>query len=291
MSITIATNQQINNYYDLYRENEVVFTKDILQSLKIDPRQIYIKCVNSQWPCIINSTSFQMARIIIGTAGGAFRQISQKDAPLVNLRYCFAESNSQPLQFFVTCKVTNIEPYMKSAELALVTLTFTQRPPDDLILKLGSFISANENFMRRKEERIFLDEDAKRRLGIEKQESVVFIQNVPRRCVLRDLSFAGARVIVMGVPKFLTGTNSVLRIQFSDTMEVLEIKGTVTSAQSVENKKELCSLGLKFDENLIPYEYKLHINNYMAQNRKTFIDESDEPSPDSSPSVAPVAAQ
>ena len=64
MGLAIATNQQINNYYDLYRENEIVFTKDILRSLRVDPRQIYVKCSGAQWPCIINSTSFQMAKII-----------------------------------------------------------------------------------------------------------------------------------------------------------------------------------------------------------------------------------
>ena len=89
MGLAIATNQQINNYYDLYRENEIVFTKDILRSLRVDPRQIYVKCAGAQWPCIINSTSFQMAKIIIGTSGGAFRQITHKDAPPVNLCFCF----------------------------------------------------------------------------------------------------------------------------------------------------------------------------------------------------------
>ena len=135
MALSIATNQLINNYYDLYREDEIVFTKDILRSLHLDPRQVYVKCSGAHWPCIINSTSFQMAKIIIGTAGGAFQQITKKDAPPVSLRYCFIEQDNQPLIFFVSCRVSDVTPYMNSKDLAVITLTFTQRPPEDLIFK------------------------------------------------------------------------------------------------------------------------------------------------------------
>ena len=85
----ITTSQQLQNYYDLFRDTEVTYTKDILRTLAIDPRQIYIKCNGGQWPCIINSTSFQMAKIIVGTKGGAFAQISRKDPPSVSLRFYF----------------------------------------------------------------------------------------------------------------------------------------------------------------------------------------------------------
>ena len=101
MGPTIAVNQIINRYYDLYRENEIIFTKDIIRYLKIDLRQIYVKCAGAQWPCIINSTSFQMTKIIIGTAGGAFQQITKKDAPPVNIRYCFIEDDGHPIYFFL----------------------------------------------------------------------------------------------------------------------------------------------------------------------------------------------
>ena len=50
----IVTSQQIQNYYDLFRDTEVTYTKDVLKTLAVDPRQIYIKCNGAQWPCIIN---------------------------------------------------------------------------------------------------------------------------------------------------------------------------------------------------------------------------------------------
>lgn len=272
MSFSITTNQQINEYYNKYRENEIIFTKDIIRFLSLDPRQIYVKCAGAQWPCIINSTSFQQAKIIIGTNGGAFQQITKKDAPPVNLRYCFIESDNQPLIFFVTCRVTDVTPYMNSKELAIVTLSFTQRPPDDLIYKLGSLIDANEGFIYRKEERIILNEDSKRLLGINKKESIVYIQSVPRRCILWNLSFTGAKIIVLGVPKFLANKDCIIRLLFTEPNEIVDVKGTIVSVNTVEGRKELVEAGIKFDENQVPLAYKIRINEYLSNRRKKFLD-------------------
>lgn len=274
MSFSITTNQQINEYYNKYREDEIVFTKDIIRFLRMDPRQVYIKCAGSQWPCIINSTSFQQAKIIIGTSGGAFQQITKKDAPPVNLRYCFIEQDNTPLIFFVTCRVTDVTPYNNSHELAIVTLSFTQRPPDDLIFKLGTLIDANQGFLYRKEERIILNDDTKRILGIYKKESIVYIQNVPRRCILWNLSFSGAKIVVLGVPKFLENKDCIIRLLFSEPNEIIDVKGTIVSAVAVEGRQDLAEAGIKFDENQVPLAYKIRINDYLSNRRKKFLEAS-----------------
>lgn len=272
MSFSITTNQQINEYYNKYRENEIIFSKDIMRFLRLDPRQIYVKCAGSQWPCIINSTSFQQAKIIIGTNGGAFHQITRKDAPPVNLRFCFIESDNQPLIFFVTCRVTDVTPYMNSKELAILTLSFTQRPPDDLIYKIGSLIDANQGFIYRKEERIVLNEDTKRLLGINKKESIVYIQSVPRRCIIWNLSFTGSKIIVLGVPKFLENKDCIIRLLFSDPTEIIDVKGTIVSVKTVEGRQDLVEAGIKFDENQVPLAYKMRINDFLSNRRKKFLD-------------------
>ena len=274
MALSIATNQLINNYYDLYREDEIVFTKDILRSLHLDPRQVYVKCSGAQWPCIINSTSFQMAKIIIGTAGGAFQQITKKDAPPVSLRYCFIEQDNQPLIFFVSCRVSDVTPYMNSKELAVITLTFTQRPPDDLIFKLGTLLAANDSFVKRSEERILINESTIRKLGLDKKESIAYIQNVPRRCILWNISFSGAKIIIMGIAKFIEGKDISLRLTFSEPNETIDMKGTIVSARNVEGRTDLIQAGIKFDANQVPLAYKIRINEYLTANRKSFLDAS-----------------
>lgn len=274
MALSIATNQLINNYYDLYREDEIVFTKDILRSLHLDPRQVYVKCSGAQWPCIINSTSFQMTKIIIGTAGGAFQQITKKDAPPVSLRYCFIEQDNQPLIFFVSCRVSDVTPYMNSKELAVITLTFTQRPPDDLIFKLGTLLAANDSFVKRSEERILINESTIRKLGLDKKESIAYIQNVPRRCILWNISFSGAKIIIMGIAKFIEGKDILIRLTFSEPNETIDMKGTIVSASNVEGRTDLIQAGIKFDANQVPLAYKIRINEYLTANRKSFLDAS-----------------
>jgi hypothetical protein len=213
-----------------------------------------------------------MAKIILGTKGGAFAQVTKKDAPPVSLRFCFIEQGNEPLSFFISGKVTEVTPYMNSKELAIITLTYTQRPPDDLILKLGTLIEANINFKQRKEDRIVISEDSKHKLGIEKEETVIFIQNVPRRCILRDLSFSGAKVILLGLSKFIKDKEAVIRINFMDPFETVDIKGTVVAADFIEGRQDIVAASVRFDENQVPLSYKIHINNYLTTLRKTFLD-------------------
>lgn len=53
MSFSITTNQQINEYYNKYRENEIIFSKDIMRFLRLDPRQIYVKCAGSDRKSVV----------------------------------------------------------------------------------------------------------------------------------------------------------------------------------------------------------------------------------------------
>lgn len=272
----ITTSQQLTKYYDSYRDTEVTFTKDIIRALKLDPRQIYIKCNGGQWPCIVNSTSFQLARIIIGTKGGAFQALSAKDAPGINIRFAFFAEDNQLISFLVAGKVTNITPYMNSHELAIVTITFTQRPPDDLIEIVGRLLEANANAVRRREERIIINDDSKRKLGLSKEESIVIVQNVPRHCILRDLSFSGAKVILMGLSQFLTNKEAILRLEFDEPQEIVQIRGTIVNADLIEGRKDIVAASIKFDENLVPLPYKLHVNNFLTAVRKVQLSASDQ---------------
>lgn len=273
----IATSQQLTRYYDQYRDTEITFTKDIIRALGLDPRQIYVKCNGGQWPCIINSTSFQLARIIVGTKGGAFSELAKKDAPNVNIRFCFrTEAENETIMFLVTGRVAQIQPYMNSKELVVVTIQFTQRPPDDLIEIVGRLLEANANAVRRREERIVINEDSKRKLGLSKEECIVVIQGVPRHCVIRDVSFSGAKILLIGLSQFLKNKEADLRLDFDDPAETLQIKGTIVAADLIQGRKDICAASIRFDESQVPLSYKLHINDYLTQVRKTQLSASDQ---------------
>ena len=272
----VITSQQLTRYYEQFCDTEIAFSKDIIRVLNIDPRQIYIKCNGTQWPCIINSTSFKLARIIIGTKGGAYQMISQKEPPAVSLRFCFKEEGNQMMSFFVNSKVTNISPYMNSQDLVIVTLTFTQRPPDDLIEQIGGLLEANQNAIRRKEEYILINEENKRKLGLMREETVVMIENVPRHCILRQISFGGAKFILLGLSQFLTNKEAVIQMDFEEPQERIQIKGKIVAAGIVEGRKDIVAVNMQFDEKLVSLTYKMHINGFLQQQRKIKVSAADQ---------------
>ncbi len=267
----IANSHQISRYYDFFRDKEIVFTKANVQILKMDPRQIYVKCAGGQWPCLINSSSLQSAKIIIGTNSGAFLAIQKDKNMSIQLRYCFLDANGAPIHFFVNCTVGEINKYQNTEELAVVTLNFTQRPPDDLIFKIGEFLEANENFYHRKEERIDINKNSIRKLGLEKEESIIFVENVPRRCILKDLSFSGAKVMLVGVPKFLVGKNIALKIDFIDTNESVLVPGIIPRAEFLEGRKDITTVHIAFNGDTVPMVYKIHINSFITTYQKTIL--------------------
>ena len=267
----LLTSQQISRYYDIYRDTEITFSKEVIRTLNLDPRQVYIKCAGAQWPCIINSTSLQNARIIIGTKGGAYQQISKEGTPL-NLRFSFIPPGQTAISFFVTCKVTNVEPYMTSGDLAIISLSFTQRPPDDLIEIIGRLIEANNNASKRKEERIIINADSKRKLNLLREETLVYIQNVPRHCIIRDVSFSGAKLILQGLASLLKDKVTIIRFDFDEPRETIGVQGKIVKVDPIEGHKGLVAVCIQYLESAVPMSYKLHINAYLTAIRKKQLD-------------------
>jgi hypothetical protein len=269
--MSVATSHHISRYYDYYRDKEIVFTKANLKSLRIDPRQIYLKSNGGQWPCIINSSSLQQAKVIVGTASGIYTTIQKSRTAPISIRYCFFDQNNEPIQFSVNCTVLDIKPFQNSNELAMVTLTFTQRPPDDLILRIGEFIEVNENFQNRKEERIAINENSLRLLNIPKEESYIFIAGVPRKCILKDLSFGGAKAMLVGIPKFLENKAVDLRLFFIDTNEKISLQGVIKQSDFLPGRKDISIVHIEFIPDEIPMTYKFHINSYITSYQKQLI--------------------
>ncbi len=261
------TSQQIIKYHERYRSIDVTFTKEIIRATGLLTQHVYLKCVGETWPCVIYSSSFQGAKVIINAKSGLHGKIQQANS-LVSLRYSFKLSDkTDPLMFFVSSKAVGFSPYGGSPDVAMLTIQFTQRPPDDLIEIMGRLLDANINSTKRKEERILLNPETMRKLRLPAKETAIFIQGVPRRCILRDISFSGAKIIMVGVAKFLVEREINLRIDFDDPREGLMLKGKILRAEDVEGRKDLLAMAVQFDEPQIPMNYKMRINDYLSQYR------------------------
>jgi hypothetical protein len=152
-------------------------------------------------------------------------------------------------------------------DVSLITLQFSQRAPDDLIEIMGKLLDANFNFAKRREERIMLTADCQRKLRVLTKESAIFIESVPRYCILRDLSFSGSKIIMVGVAKFLLNKDVALRVDFDEPRESFLIRGKFIRSELVEGRKDLVALAMRFDETQVPMGYKIRINEYLTQVR------------------------
>ena len=271
--MALITSQQISNFYDRYRENDVAFTKEVITATGLKRDQVFIKCLGEQWRCIIYSTSMTSSKVILNLNKQSFDKI-RKANNLVSLRFSFTNPDApDPIAFFITGKVTGYNQYSKdSPELMFLTLSYTQRPPDNLIEVLGSLLEASMNSQKRSEERILITPLSLKKLGIPNKETVIFVESVPRKGILRDLSFSGAKVIVVGVAKFLVGKDIQLKLDLEE--KSVRISGKVLRFEPVEGRKDLAALVILFDKEKVPMEYKLKINEYLKSIKPTISSDS-----------------
>jgi hypothetical protein len=265
--MALVTSQKIATYYERYKAIDVTFTKEIIQVTGLVTQQVYLKCVSDFWPCVIYSTSFGGAKVVVNIQTGLVSKL-QPANNMVSLRFCFKNAETgNTVTFFVSSRVAGYSPYGGSNDIALFTLLFTQRPPDDLIEIMGRVLDANVNSAKRREERIILNPESIRKMGLLTKETAVFIQGVPRRCILWDISLSGAKLIMMGVAKFLVNREAALRVDFEDPRESFLLKGHFIRTEAVEGRKELIALAVQFTESTIPMGYKIRLNDYIGSSR------------------------
>jgi hypothetical protein len=272
----LMTSQRISVYYDRFKDIDVTFTKEIIQVTGLITQQIHLKCGNDFWPCVVYTASFEGAKVVANVRTGLLGKL-QSTNNIVNIRFCFripGETNA--LTFFIAGRVTASAPYGNSQDVNMFTIQFPNRPPDDFIEIMGRVLDANVNSAKRKEDRIQLNQENMRKLNILSNESAVFIQGVPRRCILRDLSFSGSKLIMMGVAKFLVDKEASLRLDFNDPREAFNIHGKFIRAENVEGKKEMVALGLQFNDAAVPMGFKIRLNEFLTAIRADYYHGTDE---------------
>jgi hypothetical protein len=266
--MALITSQQLTRYYQNFAEANLTFTKDVIRAAGLMPQHTQIKCLGDHWPCVLYSGSMARARIIANLSKSFYEKLKSSNN-LVSLHLSFRqEDKNDPLSFFITCKVNGFTPYDKNKpNLNFVSLEYTQRPPDDLIGILGTLLEANANAANRSEERIDITAESIRKLGLLSKTCLIYIDNIPRKCIIRDLSFSGAKVIIPGIGKFLMRKESLLRFELAESQKQISLPGTIIRVEAVAGRKDLAAAAVKFVVEKVPYDYKLLINEYLNTNR------------------------
>ncbi len=264
----VTTSQQITRYFQQFSQAEITFTKEVVQTIKLNGKQVYVKCLGSQWPCIVYAASMTTAKIIANMRSG-LNECIKKANNVVQLRFSFTEADKpDPITFFVPARVVGLTPYgEQNKDLFFANLEFSQRPPDDLIQILGQLLEANVNAKRRSEDRIPLSPHSIKQLGLLIGQCSLAVDAVPRRSIFRDLSFSGCKAVLMGVPKLLVNKPTIVRLVFDDPEQVFEIPGEICRSDPVEGRDDIAAFGIKFDEERVPMGYKMRINSALKQFR------------------------
>ena len=267
--MSITTSQQIGKWFELYKTIDITYTKEVMKATGLDTRGVFLKCVGEQWPCVIYSSSFMGAKIIVSSKLVLTERITKANS-LVSLRVSFKLSDKpDPVSFFIGAKVLGYAAYAQGGgDLQYASLQYTQRPPDDFIDIMGRLLEANMNSKRRGDERILLNPDSMRRICLLTKDSFIFVQGVPRKCILRDLSFSGAKAIISGLAKFLVEKECSLRLEMDEPRESLDLKGEIVRYEDVEGRKDLTAIAIHFDDQTVPMSFKMHINDFLSRERQ-----------------------
>ncbi|MBN2652515.1 MAG: PilZ domain-containing protein [Spirochaetales bacterium] len=267
--MAITTNKEIADYIQTYGNSEgITFSKDVIATLGVDTKQIFLKVMGNHWPCIIYSCSMQTAKILVNPKQDLLTVI-KKANKIVNIRFYFhPKDNEGPITFFVTGKVTGLTRYNQSRDdLSFLSIAFTQKPPEDLILLLGKLFDANQGFKNRREERIEIDPITIKRMGLKSKLVAIKYGVRPEKAILKDLSFSGAQVIGTCTEVAEKGKDITLLIEDMNSRIPIILQGKIARCTPFQAEKNIYSLGIIFDEEKIPLDYKIKINDFLKKSK------------------------
>lgn len=267
------TQHKIDKFYKNYKEKDITFNKNIISVTKLIPSEIYLKCGSQNYPCILNSSSMMGARIILQADSAFFEQLNSQNKK-VSLRYAFkrSEKSGVPLTFFIKSKVEAFNPFSSTKpNLYFLTLIYSQKPPDDLIEILGRILDVHANAKRRKDERIVITKELQNELHMKSNQGAIVVGDQKKSCIIRDLSFFGAKIIVAGnkdsqceVPKPMK-----MVIQFNeDPPGNCLLTGDVVRCDVLKDRNDFMMLGIKFDEKQVPLAYTQILNEYLSTRKR-----------------------
>ncbi len=262
------TAPQLARLYDTFRDREVTFNAQVIAASGLMPADIYLKVADQRLPCVLYACSLRGARVIADLGDAALAPHLRTNSVLP-LRLAFRPPGEPaPLAFFVSSRVESLSDYNpQKPQVQFVALEFLQRPSDTLIAILGSLLEVNTNSVRRKDERIVITPETMRMIGLDSKESCVAIEGAPRRCIVRDLSFGGAKILVTGVQGPREEKKVLLKLARCESNDDMVLDGSIVRVEEVEGSKDVLALSIRFSSDP-PIGYKQRINGYFAAQGK-----------------------
>ncbi len=263
--MAIVTNQTIKELYNKFRSIEVTFNKEVGKATGLQPKKVSLKFREGARPCVLYASSMESARVILSMSPSHLEELKDSESNVALKLSFIRDEQPKPveLNFFVQGRITNFTRYSETQpDVYYCTIIYSTQPPDDLIGILGFLLEANVNATKRKEERALVTADSMKKLDLGSKNCVVVVDNIPRKGILRDLSFSGSKVIIQGNARFLMNKAAQLRI-LNSKGETITINGQILRFEEVQGRRDLAAIAIHFTLEALPLSYKVMINNFL----------------------------
>lgn len=276
----ILGNTQILAFYKEFQHRELSYTREVAGSLGLLYESPTLKIAGENFACLVHSLSFSAARIVLRVPSVQIEEL-RTGTRVGILRISFqAGLRSEVEEFTLSGKFTfqSHKAGSDGTTLLLVRLDFNHRPPEGLIEIQGRYLKLRSDAELRKDLRITVDEATLRLMGMKSSRADMVIDQIPRKCVLREVSFGGATVILGGVAKFLGEREFRLSLDLSSGSPV-DVPGKIIRAEPLEGYKAMAVLGLSHHEDRVP-------GAYLRAVQKALDHKDDRPKPVQTPRAA-----
>lgn len=251
----------LQKVYERYQRTEVAYSAQVADVVGLAAAQCSLKFKGLELPCRLHAASFTEAKILITLPEQKLGALKDESAQAL-LRLVFrvdAAGRKEPVQLAGPVAITQVRRGPEGVLILLLTQTFSHRPSDTFLEAQSTFLEMQAEIGRRREDRIPLNEQTLGILGLPEAQTLVHVDQVPRKCLIRELSFGGARVVLTGLAQFLNDKPALLELHFPETGKLCP-EGRVVRAEALGDHKGLAVLGLRFDEEKIPVAYLDHLH-------------------------------
>ncbi|MDR2602554.1 MAG: PilZ domain-containing protein [Spirochaetaceae bacterium] len=258
------TRQKLNDFYEQFKPVDVTFTKEIIHTTGLTQKEVQLKCGSDFYPCVIYSASFEKAKVVANNKSGLLDKLKETGNSL-SIRFFFKRAeHDQQIVFLVPARMTSSSAYGASEDMTFFSLDFSARPPDDLIEIIGCILEANINSTKRRNEPLLITPDVMRKTGLATKEVSVVVGDHTNKCVLRELSFGGARVIAMSKTPLEIDENASITIEFEDPREQCVIEAKILKVDKVTAAQNMFIITLDYTGH-VPMIYKVRLNVVLSQ--------------------------
>lgn len=256
--------QHLDRLFEEFGGTEVTFNSQVIRESGLVTADVRLTVGSHHLPSVLYACSMKGARIIVEISKDD-HDLLARSSSMTTLRLGFKQKEERsPVSFIVPCRVENLAEYnARKPQLRFATLEFTQKAPDTLVNILGCLLELKTNALQRRDTRIVLTPENMKKIGLESRESCVSIDGLPLRCLVRDLSFGGAKVLLsmLGIPA--GARKALLKLHRCEVQDDTVLDGSIVRVEDVAGHDDLVALSIQYSTEP-PISYKQKINSIFS---------------------------